>query len=74
MNEEAIDELFHALQLAHCGCEHWALLFDDIECEMSAEDQTSFASFADAQVAVTNELYDYLDKPNLLLFCPTGKT
>jgi protein O-GlcNAcase/histone acetyltransferase len=59
--------------LINCGCEHWALLFDDIECEMSQEDQTRFASFAHAQVAVTNEIYDYLEKPNLLLFCPTGR-
>jgi hypothetical protein len=49
------------------------LLFDDIESEMSQQDKDRFASFAHAQVAVTNEIYDYLDKPNILLFCPTRK-
>jgi hypothetical protein len=39
---------------------------------MSQQDKDNFASFAHAQVAVTNEIYDYLDKPNILLFCPTG--
>ncbi|UJR24030.1 hypothetical protein I4U23_026995 [Adineta vaga] len=58
-------------QLSNCGCEHWALLFDDIENEMSSQDQTHFTSFAHAQVTVTNEIYEYLNKPNLLLFCPT---
>ncbi|CAF1487112.1 unnamed protein product, partial [Adineta ricciae] len=58
-------------QLSNCGCEHWALLFDDIEHEMSSQDQTRFTSFAHAQVAVTNAIYDYLNKPNLFLFCPT---
>jgi hypothetical protein len=40
---------------------------------MSQQDKDNFASFAHAQVAVTNEIYDYLDKPNILLFCPTRK-
>lgn len=40
---------------------------------MSQQDKDRFASFAHAQVALTNEIYDYLDKPNLLLFCPTRK-
>jgi protein O-GlcNAcase/histone acetyltransferase len=49
------------------------LLFDDIESEMSQQDKDRFASFAHAQVAVTNEIYDYLDKPNIFLFCPTRR-
>jgi protein O-GlcNAcase/histone acetyltransferase len=40
---------------------------------MSQQDKDRFSSFAHAQVAVANEIYDYLDKPNILLFCPTGK-
>jgi protein O-GlcNAcase/histone acetyltransferase len=40
---------------------------------MSQQDKDRFDSFAHAQVAVTNEIYDYLNKPNILLFCPTGK-
>ncbi|CAF3441569.1 unnamed protein product [Rotaria sp. Silwood1] len=58
-------------QLSSLGCEHWAILFDDIESEMCQQDKDRFASFAHAQVAVANEIYDYLNKPNVLLFCPT---
>ncbi|CAF1144432.1 unnamed protein product [Rotaria sordida] len=58
-------------QLSTFGCEYWAILFDDIESEMSQQDKDNFASFGHAQVALTNEIYDYLDKPNVLLFCPT---
>jgi protein O-GlcNAcase/histone acetyltransferase len=39
---------------------------------MSQQDKDRFSSFAHAQVSVTNQLYDYLNKPNILLFCPTG--
>jgi protein O-GlcNAcase/histone acetyltransferase len=49
------------------------LLFDDIESEMSQQDKDHFSSFAHAQVVVTNEIYEYLDKPNILLFCPTRR-
>ncbi|CAF4580978.1 unnamed protein product, partial [Rotaria magnacalcarata] len=58
-------------QLSSFGCEYWALLFDDIESEMCQQDKDRFLSFAHAQVTVTNEIYDYLNKPNILLFCPT---
>lgn len=54
------------------GCQHWALLFDDIENEMSKEDQRRFSSFADAQVFVSNRLFEYLQKPKIFIFCPTG--
>jgi protein O-GlcNAcase / histone acetyltransferase len=56
------------------GCRHWALLFDDIENDMCEEDRQIFASFADAQVSVTNDLYQYLAKPEIFLFCPTGSS
>jgi hypothetical protein len=39
---------------------------------MSQQDKEHFASFAHAQVAITNQLYDYLNKPNIFIFCPTG--
>jgi hypothetical protein len=39
---------------------------------MSQQDKDHFPSFAHAQVALTNQLYDYLNKPNILIFCPTG--
>ncbi|CAF2104856.1 unnamed protein product [Rotaria magnacalcarata] len=58
-------------QGCYFGCEYWAWLFDDIESEMCQQDKDRFVSFAHAQVAVTNEIYDYLNKPNILLFCPT---
>ncbi|KHJ82670.1 hyaluronoglucosaminidase, partial [Oesophagostomum dentatum] len=52
------------------GCESFALLFDDIECEMTETDRQCFSSFAAAQVAVTNEVYEYLGRPQFF-FCPT---
>jgi hypothetical protein len=39
---------------------------------MSQQDKDHFPSFAHAQVALTNQLYDYLNKPNIFIFCPTG--
>lgn len=47
-----------------------ALLFDDIEPEMSKKDKEVFQSFAHAQVSVTNEVFHHL-KINKFLFCPT---
>jgi len=58
-------------QVADLGCKSFALLFDDIEPELSLPDREDFDSFADAQVAITNSIYDFLGKPNLFLFCPT---
>ncbi|KAK6043403.1 hyaluronoglucosaminidase [Cooperia oncophora] len=52
------------------GCESFALLFDDIECEMNETDRECFSSFVSAQVAVTNEVYEYLGRPQFF-FCPT---
>jgi hypothetical protein len=59
-------------KLTNIGCQNWALLFDDIENEMSQQDKDQFNSFAHAQVSVTNQLYQYLNKPNIFIFCPTG--
>lgn len=57
-------------QVAQFGCEAFALLFDDIESEMSEPDKEMFQSFAHAQVAVTNDVYNHLGAPKFL-FCPT---
>ncbi|VDP11381.1 unnamed protein product [Heligmosomoides polygyrus] len=57
-------------QVRMLGCESFALLFDDIECEMNETDRQRFSSFVSAQVAVTNEVYEYLGRPQFL-FCPT---
>lgn len=55
--------------------EHFALLFDDIESEMTKSDKEVFQSFAHAQVSVSNDIYSHLsrnqpNRPNFL-FCPT---
>lgn len=39
-------------QVAQFGCTAFALLFDDIEAEMTESDKEAFQSFAQAQVCV----------------------
>uniref|UniRef100_A0AAR2KNI9 GH84 domain-containing protein n=1 Tax=Pygocentrus nattereri TaxID=42514 RepID=A0AAR2KNI9_PYGNA len=58
-------------QVSEFGCRSFALLFDDIETEMCAADKEAFSSFADAQVAVTNQVFQHLQEPHAFLFCPT---
>ncbi|KAH8281080.1 hypothetical protein KR054_010184 [Drosophila jambulina] len=57
-------------QVSQFGCEAYALLFDDIESELSKGDKEVFQTFANAQVSVTNEIYTHLGSPKFL-FCPT---
>lgn len=57
-------------QVAQFGCEAYALLFDDIESELSKADKEVFQTFANAHVSVTNEIYTHLGSPRFL-FCPT---
>lgn len=57
-------------QVAQFGCCAFALLFDDIEPEISETDKEVFQSFAHAQVSVTNEVYQELNQPKFI-FCPT---
>lgn len=57
-------------QVSQFGCDAFALLFDDIEPEMSEADKEVFQSFAHAQVSVTNDIYQHLGQPKFLL-CPT---
>ncbi|XP_036323553.1 protein O-GlcNAcase [Rhagoletis pomonella] len=57
-------------QVSQFGCEAFALLFDDIDSELSKVDKEAFQTFANAQVSVTNEIYAHLGNPRFL-FCPT---
>ena len=57
-------------QVNQFGCNAFALLFDDIEPEISESDKEVFQSFACAHVSVTNEVYQSLCQPRFL-FCPT---
>ncbi|XP_077427900.1 protein O-GlcNAcase isoform X1 [Vanacampus margaritifer] len=58
-------------QVRDFGCNSFSLLFDDIETEMCPADKQAFSSFAHAQVAITNEVFQHLGEPNTFLFCPT---
>ena len=58
-------------QVAAFGCKAFALLFDDIDPELSASDKGAFQSSACAQVSVTNEVFEHLNQPEFY-FCPTG--
>ncbi|XP_028043581.1 protein O-GlcNAcase [Bombyx mandarina] len=57
-------------QVSQFGCTCFALLFDDIEPEMSEADKQTFQSFAHAQVSITNEIHQHLGCCRFLL-CPT---
>jgi protein O-GlcNAcase/histone acetyltransferase len=64
----------HFEQMLALGCEHFALLFDDIRDRMHAEDAKRWASFASAQCDVTNAVFEWLleRRPGArFLFCPT---
>ncbi|XP_070712533.1 protein O-GlcNAcase isoform X2 [Pempheris klunzingeri] len=58
-------------QVKEFGCRSFSLLFDDIETEMCPADKKVFSSFAHAQVAITNAVYQHLGEPDTFLFCPT---
>lgn len=60
-------------QVKEFGCRSFSLLFDDIETEMCPADKQAFTSFAHAQVAITNAVYQHLGEPETFLFCPTGR-
>ncbi|KFM73729.1 hypothetical protein X975_19621, partial [Stegodyphus mimosarum] len=53
-------------QVGQFGCTAFALLFDDIEPEISETDKEVYQSFAHAQVAVANEIYEYLSHPKFI--------
>jgi len=61
-------------QMLAAGCEHFALLFDDIPDQMPAADQDKLGSFASAQCHVANLLFRWTRgcSPRArFLFCPT---
>lgn len=57
-------------QVSQFGCDAFALLFDDIEPEMCKADKEVFQSFGQAQVSVTNDIFNHLSCSRFL-FCPT---
>lgn len=71
-DQEQQNNVIFVPQVKEFGCRSFSLLFDDIECEMCAADKQAFSSFAHAQVAITNEVYQHLGEPETFLFCPTG--
>jgi len=59
-------------QIQQIGCTQFAILFDDIPSEISANDQKEFSSISGAQAYVTNRLFEYLANfDSSLIFCPT---
>lgn len=58
-------------QLLSLGCSSFAILFDDIEPSICNErDRGVFENYANAQVLVSNHIYQHLKCPKFL-FCPT---
>ncbi|XP_077283944.1 O-GlcNAcase isoform X2 [Arctopsyche grandis] len=72
-NQKEITSLKRKLeQVSQFGCMAFALLFDDIESEMSEADKDVFQSFAHAQVSITNEIQQHLGGAAIrFLLCPT---
>jgi len=69
-DEEEMDKLHEKTkQIQDLGCEGFAILWDDIEPNLSAQDAKTFASFSHAHCTISNRLYNLLDKPKFL-FCP----
>lgn len=69
---DALVERFE--QLVRLGCQHFAMLFDDIPDQMEAADRDRFGSFASAQCHITNTLFKWCRKQlpeSLFFFCPT---
>jgi len=64
-------ELLHAKakQIKDLGCKGFAILWDDIEPELTIEDSKHFKSFSEAHCTVSNGLHEILIRPKFL-FCP----
>ncbi|XP_019856916.1 PREDICTED: protein O-GlcNAcase-like isoform X1 [Amphimedon queenslandica] len=58
-------------QVLALGCNSFAILFDDIDPDLSSKDAKVYSSAAHAQVTITNDLYSSLGEPQIFLFCPT---
>ena len=65
--------LNNILQVVSLGCSSFAILFDDIDPILCTADAKVFATFGHAQVAIANELFNHLKKPEIFMFCPTGE-
>ena len=62
-------------QMLALGCEHFALLFDDIPDRMEIPDMERFGSFASAQCHVANVIFRWTRErcpTGRFLFCPTA--
>ncbi|XP_047128039.1 protein O-GlcNAcase isoform X1 [Hydra vulgaris] len=57
-------------QVSRLGCKAFALLFDDINPTLKPSDALIYKSSGHAQAILTNELFDFLKRPQFL-FCPT---
>lgn len=75
-NQSHIDSIKSRFdQILKIGGVHFALLFDDIPDNLSAEDAARFGNFASAQAHVANEVWEFVRQrsaENRLLFCPTA--
>jgi len=73
--ERELEQLKKRLeQMLELGCQHFALLFDDIPDQMDSEDLQRFGSLAAAQGHVTNAMFQWTRDRSTgtrLLFCPT---
>lgn len=61
-------------QAMELGCRNFAVLFDDIPADLSAEDIVRFASLAEAHCHVTNEAAGFIrdrSSESRVIFCPT---
>lgn len=61
-------------QLMDSGCAGFSLLFDDIPDRLHPDDESRFGSFAAAQAAVTNTMFQWVRRRRpeaAFLFCPT---
>jgi protein O-GlcNAcase/histone acetyltransferase len=62
-------------QLLALGCEHFALLFDDIPDDLEPSDIKRFGSLASAQCHIANTIFEWTRQRALrgrFLFCPTA--
>lgn len=57
-------------QVKELGCTAFALLFDDIEPELSQADKEAFKTMGNAHATVTNDVHQHLGQCPFL-FCPT---
>jgi protein O-GlcNAcase/histone acetyltransferase len=69
---DCIKERFN--QMLSIGCQHYALLFDDLADTIDPEDAVYYGSFAGAHAHVTNDIFQWTRQRSpkaRFLFCPT---